>query len=400
MLQLNQSLIQILIPSSSPSSIYSVTIISYNKYTGAANLVSAKSNNFVYEWQPPFPGEYEVLVHEIMQSNEFHDRHSSLVQPSPFHISIDSLEDNSSNMHFKSPTNLIPCQSTGFYSFSEWDGDWVGPALNPDNPIRTGWSFLPSKKMNCSLETYSQEDIYGMNKKKSIYILGSSIDRGVFLSLVDILLSTNEKEHFSESIVGKCWGRATVQKGNLELMYQDFRTQLFGDPIRHKDYFECHNDKIAQESPINFVDNATLVWEEIFQEKENWPSVILLRVYHMIHVKTFIRMLPSTWEGTLFLVDKQLSGMVSGLVDKEGNIVDKDAYNMYLRNVKENLRKLDDDRVRWLDSLGISKEMRMYSESGPSKIGASQVSMVLTLLTSYTLLTLTDSFHTALPSIL
>jgi len=40
--------------------------------------------------------------------------------------------------------------------------------------------------------------------------------------------------------------------------------------------------------------------------------------------------------------------------------------------LKRKLRRLDDDRVRWLDSIGLSKEMRMYSQYGPSRMLASQ----------------------------
>lgn len=48
------------------------------------------------------------------------------------------------------------------------------------------------------------------SEKTVIYILGTSRERGVFLSLVDLLLSAKEKKVLSESVIGKCWGRAVV----------------------------------------------------------------------------------------------------------------------------------------------------------------------------------------------
>ena len=84
------------------------------------------------------------------------------------------------------------CESNKFvveHFFRKHDGDWIGPSLqqpNSPNILRTGWSFIPSNEMNCTIETYSQDDIYDISEKKSIVILGSSIDRGIFLSLVDI----------------------------------------------------------------------------------------------------------------------------------------------------------------------------------------------------------------------
>ena len=95
-------------------------------------------------------------------------------------------------------------------------GHWLGPDFALDNSIRTGWSFLPSSdSMNCKVETFNTNDIRSIPKKKSIYVLGTSIQRGIFLSLVDIMLDNAEKEQLSNSVIAKCWGRMLVQKGNL-----------------------------------------------------------------------------------------------------------------------------------------------------------------------------------------
>jgi hypothetical protein len=114
-----------------------------------------------------------------------------------------------------------------------WDGCWVGPDLQLDfdwntgdkNWLRTGWRFLPSPEMNCRIETFSAEDLLSIppagldGKEKSIMVIGTSVMRGVFLSMADLLLPFGDKRYFAPSVIGKCWGRAHVKKGNLRLMY-------------------------------------------------------------------------------------------------------------------------------------------------------------------------------------
>ena len=386
-IQLNNhtSLVQINIKCTSLSSlssatVYSVTIQSHGKYTCSATFLGGTSSLdehvlLQYEWQPRFPGNYQVLVHKIVFLEKWSRNStnklsaSTLIHPSPYHISIDSqLEENSSTEH---KSNLFPCQSGNRDVFSKWDGDWIGPSLQqPENPniLRTGWSFIPSNEMNCTIETYSQDDIYDISEKKSIVILGSSIDRGIFLSIVDILLSIEEKVHFEKSVVGKCWGQAIIRKGNLKLMYQDFRTIRFGIPGKDKDnYYECNNDKVAVESPHEFVNNATLFWEDLFHERRSWPSVVYMRTAHFIHAPNLVKKIPKAWTGTLYLVDSQLSARQAGLVDQE-------SYESYLKGLKSKLHRLGDDRIRWLDGVGISKEMRIYSEF-TNRVAASQVSI-------------------------
>jgi len=377
----NISLVQISIKRASLSSatVYSVTIQSYDKYTSSANFLGSTTTSLdehvllQYEWQPRFPGNYEVLVHKIVQEKWSRNSNtlstSTLIHPSPFHISIDRLKENSSTEH---TSNLLPCQLGDRHVFSKWDGDWIGPSLQqPENPniLRTGWSFIPSTEMNCTIETYSQDDIYDISEKKSIVILGSSIDRGIFLSLVDILLTIEEKVHFEKSVVGKCWGQAIIRKGNLKLMYQDFRTIRFGVPGKDNDnYYECNNEKVAVESPREFVNNATLFWEDLFHKRSSWPSVVYMRTAHFIHAQTLVKKILKAWTGTLYLVDFQLSARQAGLVDQE-------SYETYLKGLKSKLHRLgDDDRIRWLDGIGISKEMRIYSEF-TNRVAASQVSI-------------------------
>ena len=113
-----------------------------------------------------------------------------------------------------------------------FDGTWVGPELEQYlnlniggvNWLRNGWGFLPSLEMNCQIETFSTDDLLSIppghdGKEKSIMVIGTSIMRGVFLSLADLLLPDHDKYAFGQSVINKCWGRVQVKKGNLRLMY-------------------------------------------------------------------------------------------------------------------------------------------------------------------------------------
>lgn len=113
------------------------------------------------------------------------------------------------------------------------------------------------------------------------------------------------------------------------------------------------------------------MFEEIFQDPTSWPSVILMSSGGNIgfrgdyDLQKFISSLPPAWEGTLFLTDGTFSAMHSG----RGSIYDYAEYRRKLRSLTSNMF---DRRVQWLDGLGISRDMRMYSEDGPDHVSRSQ----------------------------
>jgi len=390
---------------------YSVTVISHRRYTGTATLLrtqEAPVPRQTFSWEPIFPGEYEILVHEI-DTNRHNDPtyETPLISP-PFPILVRESEDvvhgitaaaveggegvvvTGTSLLEDRIQNAIPCQLQQMNNvdiYSQWDGDWLGPDFKLPNKIRTGWTFVPSPKMNCKLETFSHNELQNIPKKKKIFVLGSSILRGVFLSMVDLLLGRREKEMLMQSVIGKCWGRAKVSKGNLELMYQDFRSKNFEDPL-DPPYITCHNDKLAREPGTTLIANATAVWEEIFHQEDEseWPSVIYLLAGNFgrfwfgreksghypstkpkweNQVKWFVDNLPPTWRGTLFLNDNSFSARKGGLASMKD-------YESYLQEIHDLSRKLNDPRVRWIDGYGIAKEMRMHSEGKENRVATSQ----------------------------
>ena len=151
-------------------------------------------------------------------------------------VSLSKWVEWGASVHYPLWQNWAPLCITHYDktdALSMWDGCWVGPDLQLDfdwntgdkNWLRTGWRFLPSPEMNCRIETFSAEDLLSIppagldGKEKSIMVIGTSVMRGVFLSMADLLLPFGDKRYFAPSVIGKCWGRAHVKKGNLRLMY-------------------------------------------------------------------------------------------------------------------------------------------------------------------------------------
>lgn len=204
------------------------------------------------------------------------------------------------------------------------------------------------------------------------YNAKSIAERGIFLSLVDMILDTKEKAQLHDSVISKCWGRAYILKNNLKLFYQDWRAKFFSKNITSSDnYYICHDDNVARTGNYEYTNNGIKVWEEIFADRSSWPSVILMSTgpikgfnitYDLQH---FISTLPPTWQGTLFLTDGEFSALKAGIGDEA-------EYIEYRNFINESVYAFNDERVRWIDGKGISKEHRMHGENGPDHVTGSQ----------------------------
>lgn len=333
------------------------------------------SQSLLYYWKPVIDGEYEVLVHELPNFISGNDVTPLLMETTTgTSIKIENVPGvNSRQVLHQRLESLESCQhvrKVGLYT--QWEGGWFGPdIINKEmGSLRTGWTFVPSEGMNCKLDYYNDDDLSVVPEEKSIYIIGTSKERGVFLSLVDMMLDLSEKRQFEHSVISKCWGRAYLTKSNLKVMYQDWRSNFF-EPPDSKPNVICHDDKVVREGGSTFVDNGFKVWEEIFRDKTKWPSVILMSIGGTVgfdgeyDLQRFITELPPAWEGTLFLTDGTFSARDAG----RGSLRDYEAYRNKLMALTNNMF---DRRVQWLDGMGVSKEMRLYAEDGPDHVSRSQ----------------------------
>jgi hypothetical protein len=137
------------------------------------------------------------------------------------------------------------------------------------------------------------------------------------------------------------------------------------------DLVECHNDMIAKEGS-DFLCNAYQVWDEIFEDANKWPDTIFLLLGYgwgydnfdfESHTLYFTRNLPRAWRGTLIIVDGKFGGAVV-----QGTAEQSDVYRSDIKNM---LAAIDNSRVRWIDSLGVSKEMKMHTETGSEYVAGS-----------------------------
>jgi hypothetical protein len=383
--------IEIIDPKPSTEYWYSVTVTSHNKYTGTAVYVGPKTEQsgndtkaLLYYWKPPFRGDYEVIIHELRKFNLMRMDTTPTTLLQTFAVSVEDRQSFDSHQDYKHRLEALPSCSRnprpGMYT--QWNGDWIGPDLSRSYDanaasLRTGWTFVPGKEMDCKLDYFTDADLSAIPSPKSIYILGTSRERGVFLSLVDMMLHLDEKRHLGKSVISKCWGRAIVAKGNLRVMYQDWRSHYFEQTKgvfspQQQPNFVCHDKKVVRLGGWTLVNNGFRVWNEIFQNRSNWPSVILMGTGETpegfdgeYDLHRFIHELPKDWEGTLFLTDGSFSALDAG----RGTLRE---YQNYTSKLMSLTIGMFDRRVQWLDAKGISKEMRMHTEYGPSQVTKSQ----------------------------
>ena len=217
-----------------PDCWYTITVESTHKYTKTATLMVKEISDdkstslLVFSWVPTIPGHFQASVHVTDQAK---DHKTPMIMPP---ISIDIHESIPEigliNLQHRIE-NKPPCQTVdNVAQYSHWGGDWLGPDFGLPEGNRQGWTYVPNQQMNCKIETFPPDVITRSPQMKSIFILGRSVERGIFFSLLDLALSWEEKAEMVHSIVAKCWGRAEATKGNLKIMYQDFRSSSFEDP--------------------------------------------------------------------------------------------------------------------------------------------------------------------------
>ena len=182
-------------------------------------FIAEVMNNFdgtlTASYESSFPGKYYVHIEVVM-----HKRRDEgvPVTGSPFELKIKGKP----NINLET---LPVCGTDDEEDISStfWrTGTWVSSNIaSPTHGVmRDGWVFQPK---TCVHDTFSYEDIMllaSLQQPTWILILGGSVQRGVFLTLVDMALAQGQKDELSSSALGKCWGYADIRIGNLRLTYQ------------------------------------------------------------------------------------------------------------------------------------------------------------------------------------
>ncbi|CAM9778424.1 unnamed protein product [Scytosiphon promiscuus] len=190
-------------------------------------------------------------------------------------------------------------------------GTWLSANVaSPRHGVtRNGWVFQPK---NCVFDAFSYEDLMllaGLEEPTWLLVLGGSVQRGLFLTLVDMVLAQGQKDNLISSTVQKCWGYADIRVGNLRVTYQDMRLYRLNTM---EDSVVCNNEKLISGSTSAFVRSCQkFLSSVIFQDTSDmWPSLILApsnlvqnRNAPNLAIEVLMAALPPSWKGELMFVD-------------------------------------------------------------------------------------------------
>ena len=319
---------------------------------------------------PPTVAPHNTTAFKVSVYMTEDEKQATLVEPSPFLIDVPfvgAIADHhkEDKVYHNGRSGLPPCQTTSDILLS--DGWWRGPKAtlrdSQNYRMRTGWNFEPHK---CNLEVFTKQDIERLLAKPvTIAVLGTSVERGVFLSLVDMLTSPSEKIEFAESKVTKCWGRAEVQLGNLTLLYQDMRAPLMRVPTDSTHVIITCDGDLLSGAPDDLFRNGTEMVRILLRDSN--PDVIVSHSgcfdnahYEDTNCRKTLEELISLaaprdlWNGTWILTDPDFNAFFA-FPSKEDSVV-------HNHNIRQMLSDLNDSRLRILDSSGLSGPMELYAE--------------------------------------
>ncbi|CBJ32277.1 expressed unknown protein [Ectocarpus siliculosus] len=273
-----------------------------------AEVVGDGSNNgtLTATYKSDFPGDYLVHVEEVQPS----ERGEGLpIVGSPFSLKI-AGDFPTLDVHSLPVCGSQDDGSTDIADTFWRPGTWLSAnvASAAHGVMRTGWVFQPK---SCVFDTFSYQDLMLLASPDGeptwLVVVGGSVQRGVFLTLVDMALAAGQKDDMATSVLEKCWGYADLRVGNLRLTYQDMRLyQVSGKT----DSVVCNNEKLTSGSTSAFVHSAKdFLASTVFRDGTQWPATILAPSYlvpeknvnHMIEV--LMDSLPPSWEGKLLFVD-------------------------------------------------------------------------------------------------
>ena len=372
---------------------YSVHAVSDEKFTRAAlqtrgtcrvdscsNVtIDGQSSRFIEFTVALPPGSYSINAYQFKafakQVNILPLRNGTQL----FSLHVADPTEASSAVAMRSSSGslasaLPPCQKLESVFLVPGEGMWVGPEGDlplSSGKMRNGWTFEPDR---CSLETFSYDDIQTASKEPlSIVVIGTSQDRGVFLSMVDMVLKGEEKRDIAASEIAKCWGRINVRLNNLELTFQDFRPNLCNVDEPPGGQLICHGDKLAKDH--GYYQNVTKMVHGLFYSADNGerlrgPDVITLHAdcSAMVLAKrtegslpkcmaltlAVVSLIPPEWNGTVYIGSSFLRGLEPD--------VDKAELDRYSRSLLFFQKQFNDTRIRVLDFPRLSTDMKFYRE--------------------------------------
>ncbi|KAJ8047332.1 hypothetical protein HOLleu_06309 [Holothuria leucospilota] len=139
---------------------------------------------------PAYPGTYDLYVEGIVYKRQWQ------VSGSPFQLVVEA--DALTKMIYND--ELPSCQTLQIpHSNLSWiEGHWLTRELTRDgqDTLRSGWVYQPKA---CNFDIFTESDISmaaASPVPKTIVVLGTSTERGIFLSLIDLALKEGRKTSF------------------------------------------------------------------------------------------------------------------------------------------------------------------------------------------------------------
>ncbi|CAM9809757.1 unnamed protein product [Ectocarpus sp. 6 AP-2014] len=179
----------------------------------------SKNGTLTATYKSDFPGDYLVYIDEVESSKK---DEGVPILGSPFSLTIagdaPTLDVNSlpvCSSHEDANKDIADT----FWRSGTWLSSNIASAAH--GVMRNGWVFQPK---SCVFDTFSYEDLMLLasldGEPTWLLVLGGSVQRGVFLTLVDMVLAAGQKQDIRSSVIQKCWGYADVRVGNFRLTYQ------------------------------------------------------------------------------------------------------------------------------------------------------------------------------------
>ncbi|KAJ8050907.1 hypothetical protein HOLleu_04286 [Holothuria leucospilota] len=343
-----------------PMIVFSALAVSDNHLFVADPLPNNQgSHETSFTYTPSMEGEYDFYTEEV--ANVKGDQYQ--IPGSPFQLIVHGSKVKEEEK--KKLTDSLPsCQTIPQNTLSWVEGSWKTRKIvgSKHGVLRSGWVFQPKI---CSFDTFTTEELAiaaASSEPRSIIILGSSTDRGIFLSLVDLILSDRQKYDFNESDLTKCWGFAELQVGSLRIVYQDFRirnTKISMFQSEKNFTITCHNEKKVSQG-YDFFDDAIAYFKEFLFNDRLWPDVIFVSVSTSLQLKSLFQVIPPSWKGVIYPT------IFFGCR----------AWYLYTASGTEKRRELAetfnsiDERTQILDDFALITGMRHGSQNSPLVMGS------------------------------
>ena len=180
------------------------------------------------------PGLYRVYVESVLRLSRTEHFYRS-VEGSPFTLLVRpaeselmTAEDVLAGMAVREAADG-PLPIIGSVSYPQsrcpdarWrPGRWLRCHHTPEPCLRSGWIWVPD---DCHFRVFSAGDLAALPRPLWIVFAGTSVQRGTFLSALDMLTqSDGGNANLTSNRVWRCWGWMDAAVGPLRVSYLDLR---------------------------------------------------------------------------------------------------------------------------------------------------------------------------------